>query len=154
MTRRRGAWVSLAIAMALGGCAPVAPTAGPSAPATVTAIAGDCAGAHQTEIAGWQSQKVDRLPEIVQRTPPTYPENALEAGVDGDVVIEVLICADGGVHETRVVRSVPMLDEAAVDAVRQWIFHPATLGGESIAAWVEARVEFKLPPKGAATEVR
>lgn len=126
----------------------------PAAAAPATAESRACLGAHQTGIPSFASQRVDRLPEVLQQAPPTYPESALEAGTDGTVVLAVLVCADGSIHDVRITRSVSMLDGAAIDAVHLWSFQPAQLAGEAVAAWTEARVEFKLPPKGAATQIR
>ena len=113
-----------------------------------------CRGAHQTEIPDWHLQRVDRLPQVVQQESPNYPEDAVDAGVSGTVVLHALVCADGSVHDTRIVRSVPMLDAAAVEAVRKWTFQPAMDSSGTIAAWTEARVEFRLPPRKAVSDDR
>ncbi|MGE0811732.1 MAG: TonB family protein [Vicinamibacterales bacterium] len=58
---------------------------------------------------------------------PIYPEAAREQGVAGTVVVRLVIGTDGRVTDARVTRSVPMLDEAALTAVRQWVYDASTL---------------------------
>ena len=87
---------------------------------------------------------VEELPEPIIRVPPVYPDLAREAGVDGTVSVQALVCACGEVFDVRVVHSIPMLDDAAKDAVRQWIFKPALSAGEPVAVWVGIPVRFAL----------
>jgi TonB family protein len=65
-----------------------------------------------------------RLPEVVKEVKPVYPSNALHTGVQGTVEVEVTIGTDGTVVDSRVIRSIPMLDDAALAAVQQWRFRP------------------------------
>ncbi|HYM81272.1 MAG TPA: energy transducer TonB, partial [Candidatus Limnocylindria bacterium] len=90
---------------------------------------------------------VDELPEAVRKVPPNYPQLAREAGVDGTVQVQALIGADGHVKDTRVVKSIPMLDVAAVAAVMQWTFKPARKDGAPVAVWVAVPVRFSLDPE-------
>lgn len=87
---------------------------------------------------------VEKLPEVVRRVPPEYPNAARKAGVSGKVMVQALIGRDGLVKDTRVVESIPPLDRAAVAAVRQWEFKPAQGDGRSVAVWVGIPVSFKL----------
>lgn len=87
---------------------------------------------------------VEELPEAIVKVNPSYPDSAREAGVDGLVLVQAHVCACGEVDSTRVVLSVPMLDAAAVDAVRQWIFKPGLRAGEPVAVWVGIPVKFSL----------
>lgn len=63
-------------------------------------------------------------PEKVKNVPPVYPLEAQNAKVQGLVIVEVRIEADGRVSNARVMRSVPQLDQAALDAISQWEFSP------------------------------
>jgi TonB family protein len=101
-----------------------------------------CLGRGQSRSA--DSVVADELPEAVTKVPPAYPELAREAGIEGLVVVKALVCITGRVSETRVVQSVPMLDAAASDAVRQWIFRPAVRNEAPIAVWVTVPVRFSL----------
>jgi protein TonB len=59
-----------------------------------------------------------------------YPPIAQSAGRQGVVILEAVISEEGEVRRLRVLRSVPLLDEAAMDAVRQWRFTPTLLNGQ------------------------
>ncbi len=87
---------------------------------------------------------VEELPEAVTKVEPRYPDIAREAGVEGTVMIQVLVNRDGGVADTRVVKSVPTLDQAAIECVRQWRFKPASSGGKPVAVWVAVPIKFTL----------
>ena len=73
-----------------------------------------------------------------------YPPDAREARVQGVVIVEVLIGTDGKVEQTKVLRSIPMLDQAAIDAVRQWEFTPTLLNGEAKKVIMTVTVNFTL----------
>jgi protein TonB len=62
----------------------------------------------------------------------------------GTVVIEAIIGVDGKVREARIVSSIPELDQAALDAVRQWEFTPSRLNGVAVAVIVTVLVRFSL----------
>jgi TonB family protein len=65
-----------------------------------------------------------RPPRLLKEVPPIYPKIARQAGVEGIVVLGVRIDAKGRVTEVKVLKSIPLLDQAAVDAVRQWRYEP------------------------------
>jgi protein TonB len=75
---------------------------------------------------------------------PVYPRFALEARVQGLVIVEATIGADGRVVNARVLRSVPLLDEAALEAVRQWEFVPTHLNGVPVPVIMSVTVAFQL----------
>lgn len=87
---------------------------------------------------------VDALPAAITKVPPRYPDDAREAGVQGEVHIAALINAAGFVDRTIVVQSIPPLDAAAVLAVEQWRFRPARAGSKTIPVWVTVPVRFTL----------
>jgi TonB family protein len=87
---------------------------------------------------------VEELPEAVTKVAPVYPDEARKARLSGQVVIQALVGTDGAVHDTRVVKSVPGLDDAAVACVRQWRFKPALSRGDPVAVWVAVPVKFTL----------
>jgi protein TonB len=86
----------------------------------------------------------EELPEVITKVNPVYPEMAREANVDGTVMIQALVGKDGKVHDVRVVKSIPLLDKAADDAVRQWIFKPALANNKPVAVWVGVPVRYSL----------
>jgi protein TonB len=89
---------------------------------------------------------VEELPQVVTRFPPVYPEIAQAAQVEGTVLVQALVGKQGRVLEVRVQRghSVPLLDDAALDAVRRWVFTPALSDGHPVLVWVRIPVVFRL----------
>ena len=87
---------------------------------------------------------VEELPEAITKVAPEYPTTCREAGVEGTVMVQALVGKDGRVKDTRIVKSIPMLDEAAVAAVRQWVFKPALSHDQPVAIWVAVPVKFSL----------
>ncbi len=81
-------------------------------------------------------------------TPPLYPKQAKDAGVEGIVVLMVDVAADGTPTEVVVERSEPagVFDQAAVDAVKKWRFTPELEDGKPVAGRVRVPVEFRIPP--------
>ena len=75
---------------------------------------------------------------------PIYPAVAQSAKVQGVVILEVLIGTDGKVTNARVRRSVPLLDQAAIDAVMQWEFTPTLLNGQPVPVLMTMTVQFTL----------
>jgi protein TonB len=75
---------------------------------------------------------------------PTYPAIAQSARVQGIVIIEATIGTNGRVTNTKVLRSIPLLDQAAVDAVKQWEFTPTTLNGVPVPVIMTVTVQFTL----------
>jgi protein TonB len=86
----------------------------------------------------------EELPEVITKVNPVYPEMAREANVDGTVMVQALVGKDGKVHDVRVVKSIPLLDQSAQDAVRQWVFKPALANNKPVAVWVGVPVRFSL----------
>jgi len=74
---------------------------------------------------------------------PVYPEIARNAGVTGAVIVEATIGADGKVIDAKVLRSVPLLDQAALDAVRQWEYAPTLLNGVPVPVVMTVTINFK-----------
>jgi protein TonB len=87
---------------------------------------------------------VEELPEAITKVSPLYPDIAREASIDGTVMVQALVGKDGKVKDTRVVKSIPMLDAAAVTAVKQWVFKPALSNNKPVAVWVAVPVKFTL----------
>jgi periplasmic protein TonB len=83
-------------------------------------------------------------PRKVVSAPPVYPAIARAAGVQGIVVLEAVIAEDGTVREVRVLRSQPLLDAAAVEAVRKWRFTPTLLNGQPVPVVMTVTVGFSL----------
>ena len=83
-------------------------------------------------------------PTKVLHVNPVYPPIAQTAGVQGLVIIEATIDADGRDTDTRVLRSIPLLDPAALAAVQQWRFAPTRLNGLPVPVVMTVTVQFSL----------
>lgn len=87
----------------------------------------------------------DTKPEIVQYVPPQYSEFAREAGLEGLVMVDVLVGTDGRVKDARVSRSVhAVLDEAALSAARRARFTPGKQRNIPVEVWVTLPYNFTL----------
>ncbi len=86
----------------------------------------------------------DEPPEVVERIRPVYPEMARLAELEGTVVLKVGIDERGRVREALVLESVPGLDEAALEAVRRWVFRPARQRDVPVPVWYYVPVRFSL----------
>jgi protein TonB len=64
--------------------------------------------------------------------------------VQGVVILETLIGANGRVEDARILRSIPLLDQAALDAVRQWEFTPTLLNGNPVPVIMTTTIQFSL----------
>jgi len=85
-----------------------------------------------------------RAPVKIVDVAPVYPPLAVRARVAGVVTIDAVIGVDGRVTEARVLRSAPLLDNAALDAVRQWRYTPTLLNGVAVPVILTVRVNFAL----------
>jgi periplasmic protein TonB len=85
-----------------------------------------------------------REPVKVRNVPPIYPEIAIRARVEGRVVIDAVIGTDGVVREARILSGTPLLNQAALDAVKQWRYSPTTLNGVPVPVIMTVTVQFNL----------
>ena len=83
-----------------------------------------------------------RQPVQTKYVAPVLPETARQAGVRGMVIVEIRIGADGKVETAKVLRGIPLLDQAAVDAVKQWEYEPTQLNGRPVPIIMTAAVTF------------
>lgn len=87
---------------------------------------------------------VDVQPEPIDSPRPEYPDWAREAGIQGTVLLHVLVGTDGRVKRVVVIRGVRGLDEDASKMVKGWMFRPALSNGNPVEVWVEVPVAFRL----------
>ncbi|HTY07552.1 MAG TPA: energy transducer TonB [Candidatus Edwardsbacteria bacterium] len=91
--------------------------------------------------------ELQKFPELVKRIDPVYPSIAVKIGCQGRVYIQALLDIDGRVLRAEVQRSsgYPALDEAALDAVRQWVFTPAIApDGRPTKVWQMCPIVFRI----------
>jgi protein TonB len=80
----------------------------------------------------------------IRKVNPDYPDLAIRARAQGLVILEVLVDENGTPETCKVLRSLPLLESAAIDAVKQWRWKPYMINGEGIPFWVTVTVTFKL----------
>jgi protein TonB len=83
-------------------------------------------------------------PKKVKDVRPEYPSTARSARVEGTVILEAVIDTRGMVADVRVLKSIPLLDEAAVEAVKQWRYQATMLNGEAVPIVMTVTVNFGL----------
>ena len=83
-------------------------------------------------------------PVKTRNVDPRYPQVAQAARVAGVVILEAVIGPDGRVTDVKILRSVPLLDDAAVEAVRQWEYTPTMLNGVPVPVIMTVTVNFQL----------
>lgn len=90
------------------------------------------------------ARDADREPTLISAKKPLYPDLPREAGVEGDVMLRLLVGFDGRVEEVTVMKGVPMLNEAATSAARHWVFTAPMFNGKPVRVWVDVPVRFRL----------
>lgn len=85
-----------------------------------------------------------REPKKTLDVAPVYPTMAVTARIEGRVILEAVINERGGVERVRVLRSVPFLDAAAIDAVKQWRYTPTLLNGTPVPVLMTITINFTL----------
>jgi len=85
-----------------------------------------------------------RPPIKIHDVPSQYPALAREANVGGVIILEARIDESGNVSETRLLRSIPLLDQAAIDAVRQWKYATTLVNGVAVPVITTVTVNFHL----------
>jgi protein TonB len=85
-----------------------------------------------------------KAPKLILNVPPVYPPLAVSARVQGSLLVEAEVGPDGRVVAARVLRGMPLLDAAALEAVRQWRYQPLLLNGEPTGFILSVTVVFRL----------
>ena len=98
------------------------------------------------ELIQEKSKKEEKIspPELLKKVEPVYPKEAIEAKIEGTVVLEATTNNSGQVQKIKVLKSVPGLDKAAIDAVRQWEYKPIEIDGKPRAAIFTIALQFQL----------
>jgi len=85
-------------------------------------------------------------PQIIKNVNPVYPELARSAGIEGEVVLKVVVGKDGKVVDVSIIRSnvTPSMEKAAIEAAKNLLFRPAMQGGVPLQVSVEVPIKFRL----------
>jgi TonB family protein len=124
----------------------VAPKAQVATPGTVPAQPAAAGGAVVPRVGGAKTPAPTKVVDVK----PVYPASAKDAGIQGVVILEVSIGKDGKVTAAKVLRSIPQLDQAAIDAVKQWEYTPTLKNGVPVPVSMTVTVSFKLAQSPAA----
>jgi len=85
-------------------------------------------------------------PKLMTRVTPVYPAEAKKAGIEGTVILGATIDGEGKVTDVKVLESIPGLDQAAVDALKQWVYAPVWLNNQPVIYTFTVAVKFSLKP--------
>jgi TonB family protein len=95
-----------------------------------------------------------KAPVVINRVEPIFPALAKRAGISGIVILEVIIDRTGVVKDARVLKPLPFgLDQAALDAVKQWTFRPATFHGNAVDVIFNLTINFRSEHAAGTTTV-
>jgi protein TonB len=83
-------------------------------------------------------------PKKLKNVNPAYPDIAKQARVQGVVILECTISPQGKVTDVKVLRGIPLLDSAAIEAVKQWVYSPTLLNGVPVPVIMTVTVNFRL----------
>jgi protein TonB len=130
------------------------PAGGPFGPALTTTVALPPVATPQRPVATPSPKPAASGPlkiggdvaaaKLIYGPAPIYPRIAVTARSQGIVVLEAVIAVDGSIRNLRVVSGPPLLVNAAVEAVRQWRYHPMLLNGVAVEVLTEIDVNFTL----------
>lgn len=84
------------------------------------------------------------LPKRIKYVHPVYPPDAIKARVEGTVVVEAVIGKDGKIKSAIIIKPLPLLSLAALEAVKKWEFTPMIVGGETKEFTLTVTINFKL----------
>jgi len=99
----------------------------------------------QTDDQIYEFMTVEQKPVITRETQPIYPQSAINAGVEGTVVVTVVVDKNGIVTNAEIFSSIPQLDNAALQAARGKVFSPGRIGGEPVITKMNIPINFTLP---------
>lgn len=88
-----------------------------------------------------------KYPKLIRKVSPDYPPAAVAARAEGSVLLEVTVNEEGRVVDAKVLRSIQLLDQAALDAVRRYVYEPPIHNGKPQAVIMTIVVTFVLPPR-------
>lgn len=90
---------------------------------------------------------LQKRPEAVSQTPPTYPAELKKAKIEGVVTVVFVLSEQGRVEDPRVENSTrPEFEKPALEAIRKWKFRPGEKDGEPVRAFVRQAIRFRVPP--------
>jgi TonB family protein len=114
-----------------------------------TGMAGDTPGGAIDTPPGYERVSEAKMRTLrIQKIDPQYPPLALQAHIQGPVVLDLLISAAGEVENVRLVSGHPMLAPASVEAAKQWKYMPYVKDGSAVAVATRVRLSYTLLENG------
>lgn len=99
----------------------------------------------QTDNQIYEFVVVDEKPVVLRDAQPVYPQSALNAGVEGTVVVTIVVDKNGMVTDATIFSSIPQLDNAALQAARGKVFSPGQIAGSPVFTRMNIPINFTLP---------
>lgn len=97
------------------------------------------------QVPGYLPKEVDTKAEVIERSEPRYTKEGRQAGVQGNVVLKVLLGSSGQIDRVRVVRGLPFgLTANGIQAACQIKFKPAVKGGQKVPMWLTVEYAYRL----------
>jgi len=109
-------------------------------------VAGPTASPQESSAKPMRIRVAANVPRATSQTPPVYPQSAIDQHVEGNVVLHVIIGADGAVKESSAMSGPTLLFQSAVEAVRQWQYQPFRLNGSPLEQDTTVTLNFILGP--------
>jgi TonB family protein len=88
---------------------------------------------------------VEEKPVVTRDAQPVYPQSALDAGIEGTVVVTIIVDENGVVTDATIFNSIPQLDNAALRAARGKVYSPGKIGGSPVRTRMNIPINFILP---------
>jgi len=99
----------------------------------------------QTDDQIYEFIEVDEKPVILRDAQPIYPQSAINAGVEGTVVVTIVVDKNGMVTDATVFSSIPQLDNAALQAARGKVYSPGQVAGSPVITRMNIPISFVIP---------
>jgi TonB family protein len=144
MSRSRVLASVVAASLALAGVAVLGASTFPLHSSRLGGAAGGAWGHHGSEEQPIRIGGDVKPPRKIKDVNPEYPADAKDAGIEGVVVVETVVDREGKVSSTKILRSVPELDQAAIDAIVQWEFEPTYVKGKPVSIRMTITINFTL----------
>ena len=106
----------------------------------------------QTDDQIYEFVAVDEKPVVLRDTQPIYPQSAIDAGVEGTVVVSIVVDTSGVVTGATIFSSIPQLDNAALQAARGKVYSPGRIAGSPVMTRMNIPINFTLPEVSSAQQ--
>jgi TonB family protein len=83
-------------------------------------------------------------PRLMKKVEPIYPEEARKAGIEGIVILEAMTDEKGNIARVKVLKSIPELDQAAINSLKQWKYEPTIIDGKPTPIVFTVTIRFQL----------